>query len=550
MHLSKHDLFQMDDEWLKKLPAELLLEVSKRLLHDVKELQDRLNQNPANSSRPPSTKAPWEKAREPAVENEAPVEGGAAETAASSAPAPETTPPAPETTPPAPETTPPAPETSPPAPETSPPVTERPSPRKGTGKPPGRQAGSPGHGRTQKLAVTDNCAHRPETCAVCGGALTEEAESQAYTAWDEIDIAPPVEGAIGLMFNVTRHTLLEVRCACGHVSRAKPWRAPPDAQWGKVELGEWRLVGPRLAGVIVLLALRMRLSRARIRELLQDVFDLTLSTGVIDETIREAGRASFSLEDALVADIVQVAQLHVDETSWPEAGVLLWLWALVSTSTALYLIGPRTREMLDNALQDGYTGILISDGYVVYRTWENRLRCWPHLLRKLRGLAESSDGRVSRVGQEMEGILTALMDAIYAARIEPPPQALPERYAAEVKRLRHLCEVHRTDEHPALRRVVREFLYDWKVILRPLAEPLLPLSNNAAEQALRHWVISRNISHGTRSEEGTRAFALLASVIETCRRRGTSAWQYLGTVIAAARKGLQLPALPAIPAAA
>ena len=30
------------------------------------------------------------------------------------------------------------------------------------------------------------------------------------------------------------------------------------------------------------------------------------------------------LEDALVADIVQVAQLHVDETSWPEAGVLLW----------------------------------------------------------------------------------------------------------------------------------------------------------------------------------------------------------------------------------
>ena len=32
-----HDLLQMDDEWLKKLPAELLLEVSKRLLHDVKE---------------------------------------------------------------------------------------------------------------------------------------------------------------------------------------------------------------------------------------------------------------------------------------------------------------------------------------------------------------------------------------------------------------------------------------------------------------------------------------------------------------------------------
>ncbi|RDE50325.1 MAG: hypothetical protein DVS81_12150 [Candidatus Accumulibacter meliphilus] len=74
MRLSKHDLFQMDGEWLKKLSAELLLEVSKRLLHDVKELQGQVNQNPGNSSRPPSTKAPWEKAPDPAEGNGAPTE--------------------------------------------------------------------------------------------------------------------------------------------------------------------------------------------------------------------------------------------------------------------------------------------------------------------------------------------------------------------------------------------------------------------------------------------------------------------------------------------
>ena len=421
---------------------------------------------------------------------------------------------------------------------------------KGSSKPRGKQTGSPGRGRTQKLAITDTCEHRPKNCAACGEALAADAWSQAYTAWDEIDIAPQGEGRIGLMFSVTRHTLREVGCPCGHVSRALPWRAAADAQWEPVELGEWRLVGPRLAGIIVFLALRLRLSRARLRELLMEMFDLTLSTGVIDETIREAGRASLPLEDVLVADIVQAAQLHVDETSWPESGVLLWLWALVTTHTVLFLIGPRSREMLENALQDGYLGILISDGYGVYRAWENRLRCWPHLLRKLRGLAESSDGRVSGVGQEMEAILKTLMAAIYAARIEPPPEGLPVRYAADIARLQKLCEAHQMDDHPALRSVVREFLYDWKVILRPLAEPHLPLSNNAAEQALRHWVISRTISHGTRSEAGSRAFALLASVIETCRRRGVSVWRYLGTVIRAARTGLQLPALPAIPTTA
>jgi hypothetical protein len=61
MHLRKHDLLQMNDEWLKKLPAERLLEVSKRLLDDVKELHDRLNQNPDNSSRRPTSQAPWER---------------------------------------------------------------------------------------------------------------------------------------------------------------------------------------------------------------------------------------------------------------------------------------------------------------------------------------------------------------------------------------------------------------------------------------------------------------------------------------------------------
>ena len=82
------------------------------------------------------------------------------------------------------------------------------------------------------------------------------------------------------------------------------------------------------------------------------------------------------------------------------------------------------------------------------------------------------------------------------------------------------------------------------IIMKPIHDPSLPLTNNDAEQILRHWVIDRRLSHGTRTEEGTRSFTLLASVIETCRLRGAPTWDYLTSVISAARKGLQLPALP------
>ncbi len=109
-------------------------------------------------------------------------------------------------------------------------------------------------------------------------------------------------------------------CSCGHVRRALPWRAPADGQWQKAELGEWRPEGRHLAGVIVLRALSMRLSRARIRELLMKLLELTLRTGVIAETIQEAVRASLPLE---------------------------------------------------NTLQGGLSDLLISDGYFVYRAWAN-----------------------------------------------------------------------------------------------------------------------------------------------------------------------------------
>ena len=62
--------------------------------------------------------------------------------------------------------------------------------------------------------------------------------------------------------------------------------------------------------------------------------------------------------------------------------------------------------------------------------------------------------------------------------------------------------------------LAREFLLDWDVIVRQLAEPHLPLTNNDAERTLRHWVIARHLSHGTRTPSGSRAFSVLASVIE------------------------------------
>lgn len=520
MRLTEHDLRQLDEAYLEGCNERQLREVSKRLLEDLKDARDRLNQTPANSSRPSGSMAPWERG-EPSAEQQAGSEdanveprgdedAGDAHTSSASG--------------------------------VSPSALTAPSKQVRSR---GKQPGAPGYGRTQVFPATCWKTHHPSTCAACGVALSEHS-AVACNGWDQLDLVPPADH-VGLALQCTRHTLYETRCQCGHVTRARAWRAGADNDWGHTDLTEWRLAGPHLAAMIVMLALRMRLSRARIQEFFQVFIGLELATGTIDQTIREAGRAALPLEEKLATQIQQAPLLHVDETPWKEAGVLLWLWTLVSATAVLFVIGSREGEMLMNVLEDQFIGVLMSDGYVVYRGWNNRVRCWAHLLRKMQGLADSVHARAAQAGQQMKTILERLMAAIYAARQQPPPGSLLEgQCAADMAMLKARCEQYRDDPHDKLRALARELLLDWDVILRQVREPHLPLTNNLAEQALRHWVIARRISHGTRSAVGTRAFGLLASVIETCRRRKACAWRFLASVIATARQGLPAPSLPIV----
>ena len=60
VQLSRFDLAQLDEGYLAKLPEAQLRALSAKLLADLKAAHERLEQNPTNSSRPPSSRAPWE----------------------------------------------------------------------------------------------------------------------------------------------------------------------------------------------------------------------------------------------------------------------------------------------------------------------------------------------------------------------------------------------------------------------------------------------------------------------------------------------------------
>ena len=538
MKLSDYDLRQIDEERINNLSETAVKSLSITLLNDLKEARERLNQNSKNSSIPPSSEAPWDKASKFEDEEKANESSNNIEAIAEAIPADkqalasdccsdEI-------------------DTSSLAKESSAPATQQASPRELPRKP-GKQSGAQGFGREQKITVHLQNHHYPNECVLCNAVFNASHSRVAYTAFDTLtlkwgDLIQP-----GIEVVNTRHTYYESACPCGHTTQAAPLRQPPDSLLPGVELSQWRLIGSSLAALIVCLSFRMRLSRPRIREFLHDWLGITLSVGSINKAIHESGRAAMPLENELLEEVLKSDLLHVDETPWQQKGDLFWLWVFVSSSVAVFWISSRAGDLINRILgKNAYKGWLMSDGYRVYRQFLKRIRCWAHLVRKARGLTESYDKESQAFGKETLDFLNSLIVAIKNARETPPDKPLSERYQDQLISYRQACEQMKSSSHKKTHELAVEMLNDWDVIFTVLDHPHLPLTNNEAERALRHWVILRRISYGTRTEQGSRIFAIHASVIETCRIRQQCPWRYLESVIDYRRAGFHALPLPAV----
>ena len=64
-------------------------------------------------------------------------------------------------------------------------------------------------------------------------------------------------------------------------------------------------------------------------------------------------------------------------------------------------------------------------------------------------------------------------------------------------------------------------------LLLVLEYPEIPLDNNLSERGLRKVVIKRKISNGTRVKEGTKAWDVFLSILETCEKNYVDFYTYL-----------------------
>lgn len=550
MKLSRNDLKQISNDTIDHLASDqvdALSSLSKLLLADLKEALDKLNQNQKNSSRPSSSMDPWDKNgvhddEKDSIENHglnqdedgvADKDGNASHSVTLIEPLSDSL------------------DTDA---QDKNSLTDQKNAQGSTEqvqkKRPGKQRGAEGFGRQWSPDATEEPIHcEPTECVVCTQFLNPN-NNTPYSGYTQIDVRFGDDIKPGMVVTVTPFILHANTCSCGHENRYEPKAdSISDEVWEGTQLSEWRWIGPTLASFIAHLKMDFRLPIRKIIGILH-YFGIYLSIGTVQKCYEESGAVVASLEEPLIEALLTEALMHADETTWIENANTVWLWVFLSSTITYYCVGRRTKRFLESVLRKNFRGWLMTDGYCAYRHYEKRLRCWAHLLRKATGLAESTDATAIVFGQLVLELMNTCMKAIYAWRGALHPAEKTDLLIVALQPLletfKQACERYGAHEifHEKTRALAREFLNDWDAIFRILEHPYLPLTNNDAERALRPWVLLRKICYGSRSAKGTKTFTLLASVIDTCRKRSVNSMQFLADAILAARKGLPIRMIP------
>ena len=478
----------------------------------VRRLANRAAADSSNSSRPPSSDAPWRRDRggNPAA--------GEDQATASAAPEPEA-------------------------------AAAANSDNKKPEKPSGKRPGTPGFWRRQPLVVHEDMPHRPHSCGACHAVLDAETPGRLVSAHHVLELE---RRDMALWVSAKKHGYFAVRCSCGHETVAAPGTGASshiDSRKRDLLLTERCLVGPMLATFIAALAVRMRLSRCKIQEFLLDWLELELGKATINRCIHEFGLASEPVVEELIAEVQSAELANVDETPWYQKGKLLWMWVMVTATAVIFRVGSRGKQTLVELVSEAFLGWLVTDGYVAYRDRERRQRCLAHIIRKAIALSEGYYCNGSGFGRDLLRDLRSLIEKVADEKPAERDAKAERAITRLLGRIKWNCQCHQHDFEEKVRALAREILNDWGAVVAFVTNPLLPATNNDAERALRHVVLARLIGFGTRTDEGSRFYAAALTVVETCRKRKADPWAYARDLIAAARTGAPHPKLPA-PAAA
>ena len=284
---------------------------------------------------------------------------------------------------------------------------------------------------------------------------------------------------------------------------------------------------------------------------------LTLDRSTLADWVGHAARELRPIHARLVQDLKASAKLFMDETRAPvldpgrgrtKSG---WLWAIARDDRPwggsdppavayLYAAG-RGAEHAERHLE-GFSGLLQVDGYAAYRALADPARaggpltlayCWSHTRRRFYELAAGGNAPIA------EEALRRIAD-LYAVEVDIRGRTPDERVAERQARARPLVDdlhawlevqLGRLPGGARLAEAIRYAVRHWDGLVHYLDDGRLEIDTNTVERAIRPITLNRKNALFAGSDQGAEHWAVVASLIETCKLNGIDPQAYLSDTL-------------------
>ena len=277
------------------------------------------------------------------------------------------------------------------------------------------------------------------------------------------------------------------------------------------------------------------------------------------------GKAAYELKpvyDCLLEKLKQSSKLFMDETTAPvldpgrrktKTG---YFWALARDDRPwrgdappgvafTYAPGRGGKYAVD--ILQGFSGILQVDGYAGYNRLLNRQKngdiklayCWAHARRKLHDVAKASAAPIAQEGLKQ-------IAALYRIEAEIKGQPANLRLAARIERTKPKLEAFekwltfnraqvsaKSPTGQALKYIAKY----WAGLNLFLTDGRIEIDNNPVERTIRPIALNRKNALFAGHEAGAQNWAMLASLIETCKLNTVEPHAYISGILTAIVNG-------------
>lgn len=359
---------------------------------------------------------------------------------------------------------------------------------------------------------------KAETCLSCHADL-QFAEGVLRDV-NQITELPPAQAEV---IEVRQY---EVTCPkCGKAQIEEP----------QVGLEMERVFGARLEATVVYYRQEQHMSYQRTQAALLNLHGVEISQGGIDKIMQRAGNKALQEVEPIQERVRHSAVIHSDETGSRVDGQNWWEWVFCTLTGVLHVIRfNRSSDVIQDVMGHSQAEVWVSDA------WNGQLKapahqrqlCLAHQLRNLQAVVDLYP--LAFWPRAMQAVFRSAIH-LHAQRHQLPA----EQFCQQVRRIEQLCDwlLRRSLSQDQAARLQRRYLKHRHSLFVFLYRMDVDPTNNRSERALRPSVIHRKVMGCFRSGWGARAYAALASVIDTAELEGVHAFEAIQSLFG-------LPSLP------